>query len=162
MSLVSLLLFFAFASPRSAVLLTAALPAVEARVALEAKYLAGRCVAFAAMLILLPLLLALAAAVRATSRGPVLFRQQRVGEAGELFEMLKFRSMRLADEASVGFIPVGAVAPGGVEGLDRRTSIGRLIRRTSLDELPQLWNVVRGDMCLVGPRPARPEHLARF
>jgi lipopolysaccharide/colanic/teichoic acid biosynthesis glycosyltransferase len=155
------LLLLALAVPMSAALLAAAAPAVEAdAVALEAKYLVGRCLAFLALLVALPVLLALAAAVRASSRGPVLFKQLRVGEGGETFEMLKFRSMRAAD--ATGFVPAAGAAPGGVEGDDRRTAVGRFIRRTSLDELPQLWNVVRGDMCLVGPRPERPEHVARF
>ena len=105
-------------------------------------------------------LIVLALAVALTSRGPVLFRQVRVGQNGETFSMLKFRSMRVAGDA--GFVPAAGAAPGGVEGTDRRTAVGRFIRRTSLDELPQLWNVVRGDMCLVGPRPERPEHVERF
>jgi lipopolysaccharide/colanic/teichoic acid biosynthesis glycosyltransferase len=156
------LLLLAFAVPMSAALLAAAAPAVEAHaVALEAKYLVGRCAALVALVVLLPLLAVLALGVLLSSRGPVLFRQQRVGEGGATFAMLKFRSMRVADDAA-RFVPVTGAAPGGVEGRDRRTAIGRLIRRTSLDELPQLWNVVRGDMCLVGPRPERPEHVARF
>jgi lipopolysaccharide/colanic/teichoic acid biosynthesis glycosyltransferase len=155
---VSLLLFLALAVPMSAALLAAVAPAHT--VALEAKYLIGRLVAVSALMIATPVLLAIALAVLVTSRGPVLFRQERVGEGGERFAMLKFRSMRVADDA--GFVPVAGAAPGGVEGVDRRTPIGRFIRRTSLDELPQLWNVVRGDMCLVGPRPERPEHVARF
>jgi lipopolysaccharide/colanic/teichoic acid biosynthesis glycosyltransferase len=155
------LLLFALAVPMSAALLAVAAPSVEAHaVALEAKYLVGRCLAFVALIALLPLLLALAAAVRATSGGPALFRQPRVGEGGEVFEMLKFRSMCLADDR--GFMPAVGIAPGGIEGQDRRTALGRFLRRTSLDELPQLWNVVRGDMCLVGPRPERPEHVARY
>jgi lipopolysaccharide/colanic/teichoic acid biosynthesis glycosyltransferase len=160
MSPVFSLLLLALAVPMSAAVLAATAPAIEAHaVALEGKYLVGRCLALVAMVVLLPLLLVLAAAVLA-SRGPVLFRQRRVGQDGEVFQMLKFRSMKVADEA--GFVPVAGAAPGGVEGADRRTRVGRFIRRTSLDELPQLWNVVRGDMCLVGPRPERPEHVARF
>jgi lipopolysaccharide/colanic/teichoic acid biosynthesis glycosyltransferase len=155
---VSLLLFLALAVPMSAALLAAVAPAHT--VALEAKYLIGRLVAVSALMIATPVLLAIALAVLITSRGPVLFRQERVGEGGETFAMLKFRSMRAAGDA--GFVPVAGAAPGGVEGVDRRTAIGRFIRRTSLDELPQLWNVVRGDMCLVGPRPERPEHVTRF
>jgi lipopolysaccharide/colanic/teichoic acid biosynthesis glycosyltransferase len=155
------LLLLALSVPMSAALLAAAGPALEAHaVALEGKYLVGRCIAFVALLFIAPILIGLVLAVRFSSRGPVLFRQQRVGQDGELFDMLKFRSMRVADDA--GFVPVSGAAPGGVEGDDRRTPIGRFIRRTSLDELPQLWNVVRGDMCLVGPRPERPEHVERF
>jgi lipopolysaccharide/colanic/teichoic acid biosynthesis glycosyltransferase len=161
MSPVLSLLLLALAVPMSATLLAAAAPAVEAQaIALEAKYLVGRCLALVALVAVLPLLVAVALAVRLTSRGPVLFRQHRVGQAGATFAMLKFRSMRVA--AGDGFVPAAGAAPGGVEGADRRTAVGRFIRRTSLDELPQLWNVARGDMCLVGPRPERPEHVARF
>ena len=161
MSPLSLLLLLALSVPMSAALLAAAGPAFEARaVALEAKYLVGRCLALVALLLLLPLLVAIALAVRCSSRGPVLFRQRRVGEGGEIFEMLKFRSMRVGDDA--GFVPGGGSAPGGVEGVDRRTAVGVALRRWSLDELPQLVNVVRGDMALVGPRPERPEHVERF
>src|SRR6476620_6551260 len=91
------LLLLALAVPMSAALLAAAAPAVQAHaVALEAKYLVGRCLAFVALVALLPLLAGLALAVRLSSRGPVLFKQRRVGEGGEVFEMLKFRSMRPA------------------------------------------------------------------
>ena len=160
MSLLSLSLL-ALAIPMSSALLAAAAPALDAQdLALEAKYLTGRCIAVVALLLVAPLLLAVALAVRCTSRGPVLFRQVRIGEAGVPFAMLKFRSMRVADAS--GFVPAAGLAPGGVEGADRRTAVGRLLRRTSLDELPQLWNVARGEMCLVGPRPERPEHAARF
>jgi lipopolysaccharide/colanic/teichoic acid biosynthesis glycosyltransferase len=167
MSPVSSLLLLALAVPMSAVLLAAAAPAFSLHaVGLEAKYVVGRLLALLALIALSPVLLVLALAVLATSRGPVLFRQERVGEAGATFAMLKFRSMRTAAPASApraaGFVPLAGAAPGGVEGTDRRTAVGRFIRRTSLDELPQLWNVVRGDMCLVGPRPERPEHVARF
>jgi lipopolysaccharide/colanic/teichoic acid biosynthesis glycosyltransferase len=124
------------------------------------KYLSGRCFALVALLVVLPLLALIALAVRCSSRGPVVFRQRRVGEGGREFEMLKFRSMRTA--APGAFVPAAGAAPGGVEGLDRRTAVGRFLRRASLDELPQLWNVVRGDMALVGPRPERPEHVERF
>jgi lipopolysaccharide/colanic/teichoic acid biosynthesis glycosyltransferase len=156
----SLFLLLSLCVPLTAALVAAAAPSFNVAVALEAKYLTGRCLAFVALLVVAPLLLAIALAVRGTSRGPVLFRQRRVGEVGEEFEMLKFRSMRVGDDT--GFVPAAGTAPGGVEGADRRTAVGRLLRRTSLDELPQLWNVVRGDMALVGPRPERPEHVARF
>jgi lipopolysaccharide/colanic/teichoic acid biosynthesis glycosyltransferase len=161
MSLLSLLLL-SLAVPMSSALLAAAAPALDAReLGLEAKYLTGRCVAVVALVVLAPLLALIALAVALTSSGPVLFRQRRVGEAGAPFDMLKFRSMRPVVVAPAFAPPVGA-APGGVEGLDRRTAVGRVLRRASLDELPQLWNVARGDMALVGPRPERPEHVARF
>ena len=95
-------------------------------------------------------------------RGPILFRQRRVGRDGREFDLLKFRTMRVAGLATSSFELPDGVAPGGVEGSDRRTRIGRLLRETSLDELPQLLNVLRGDMSLVGPRPERPEFVARF
>ena len=107
-----------------------------------------------------PLLLAAALAVRLSSPGPVLFRQLRVGRDGKTFHLYKFRSMRAGgggegvsekeDESAIEFLLGGDTAPGGVEGEDRRTTVGRLLRRTSIDELPQLFNVLRGDMSLVG------------
>jgi lipopolysaccharide/colanic/teichoic acid biosynthesis glycosyltransferase len=160
MSPVVSLLLLALAVPMSAALLAAAAPAHA--IGLEAKYLVGRTAALLALLVLAPVLLALALAVVLTSRGPVLFRQERVGEGGATFAMLKFRSMRAPRPSDAPALLAAGAAPGGVEGADRRTAVGRFIRRTSLDELPQLWNVVRGDMCLVGPRPERPEHVARF
>lgn len=108
-------------------------------------------VAFALTLLvlLLPLLVLLALLVRVTSGAPVLFRQPRVGAGGREFTLLKFRSMR---QDSAG--------PEVTSSCDRRvTGLGRLLRRLSLDELPQLWNVLRGDMTLAGPRPEVP-HLA--
>ncbi len=110
---------------------------------------------------LAPLLLAIVLAVRIGSPGPALFRQRRVGRDGHEFDLLKFRSMRVApgpEEFELG----EDSAPGGVEGEDRRTRIGRWLRASSLDELPQLINVLRGDMTLVGPRPERPEFAERF
>jgi lipopolysaccharide/colanic/teichoic acid biosynthesis glycosyltransferase len=156
----SLHLLFALAVPMTAALVAAAAPAP--RIALEGKYVVGRLIAVIALIVALPILLAIALAVLLTSRGAVLFRQQRVGEGGETFAMLKFRSMRSPRASDAAFVPSSGSAPGGIEGVDRRTVVGRFIRRTSLDELPQLWNVVRGDMCLVGPRPERPEHVARL
>ncbi len=110
-----------------------------------------------------PILLLLALGVRLSSPGPVLFRQRRVGLDGREFNLLKFRSMRMPaqpDEAVAGH--PDDLAPGGVEGADRRTPLGRFLRRSSLDELPQLINVLRGEMSLVGPRPERPEFVDRF
>jgi Undecaprenyl-phosphate glucose phosphotransferase len=101
-------------------------------------------------------MVAIVLAIRATSPGPAIFRQRRVGLGGEEFNILKFRTMRHADDES-------QIPAMWTERDDPRiTSIGRLLRRTSLDELPQLFNVLAGDMSLVGPRPERPELIARF
>jgi exopolysaccharide biosynthesis polyprenyl glycosylphosphotransferase len=116
------------------------------------------------LLLASPLLLTLAAIIRVTSPGPILYRQKRVGRDGHEFNLLKFRSMRTApaEAAQATFMLSAGHAPGGVEGLDRRTAVGRVMRDLSLDELPQLLNVLVGDMSLVGPRPERPEYVARF
>jgi Undecaprenyl-phosphate glucose phosphotransferase len=105
--------------------------------------------------LLSPVMALIALAIRLTSRGPVLYRQERMGLDGRSFEMLKFRSMVVDAEAASG--PVWAPVKDG-----RRTPLGRFLRRWSLDELPQLWNVVRGDMSLVGPRPERPFFVHQF
>jgi exopolysaccharide biosynthesis polyprenyl glycosylphosphotransferase len=128
------------------------------------KHVLDRVLAALALLILSPLLIAAAIAVQLESRGPVLFRQRRIGRDGRAFEMLKFRSMAPGEEelaTTVLELPPG-IAPGGVEGKDRRTAVGRFMRRNSLDELPQLLNVLKGDMSLVGPRPERPEFVDLF
>jgi len=104
-------------------------------------------------------------AVRLTMGRPVFFRQPRIGRDGRSFEMLKFRSMMSGGEdgkvEAQAVAPVG-LAPGGVEGDDRRTRLGSILRRASIDELPQLINVLRGEMSLVGPRPERPEFVSQF
>lgn len=105
--------------------------------------------------ILSPLFLLLALAVKLESPGPVFHRQDRVGRDRRTFRMLKFRSMRADAEVATG--PVWA-APDD----PRRTRLGTFLRRWSLDELPQLWNVLRGEMSLVGPRPERPVFVHRF
>jgi exopolysaccharide biosynthesis polyprenyl glycosylphosphotransferase len=125
------------------------------------KYALDRIIAAVLLIVLAPLLLAVAAAVKLTSPGPVLFRQRRVGLDGQDFDLLKFRSMHIGDDTA-GFELVAGMAPGGIEGTDRRTAIGKLIRRTFIDELPQLINVLRGEMSLVGPRPERPHFVALF
>jgi len=114
------------------------------------------------VLLLAPALIAVALGAKLSSAGPVLFRQRRVGRDGQVFDMLKFRSMRVKRTGGHGFRPEQGSAPGGVEGEDRRTPFGRFIRRTALDELPQLFNVLRGEMSLVGPRPERPEFVSLF
>jgi lipopolysaccharide/colanic/teichoic acid biosynthesis glycosyltransferase len=129
-------------------------------------------VTFAVVIIVLlsPLLLALAIAIRLDSRGPALFRQQRVGFGQREFIVFKFRSMRSdADPRDyVTALIKGKAANGGRKNLyklavdDRITPVGRLIRRWSLDELPQLFNVVAGNMALVGPRPAIPYEVAEY
>ncbi|MBA2515377.1 MAG: sugar transferase [Solirubrobacterales bacterium] len=109
-----------------------------------------------------PLFLVIALAVKLGSPGPVFFSQQRIGRDGREFGLLKFRSMRLDSSDGPSFVPGPDSAPGGVEGADRRTTVGRFLRKTSLDELPQLLNVLRGEMSLVGPRPERPEFVLLF
>jgi exopolysaccharide biosynthesis polyprenyl glycosylphosphotransferase len=125
------------------------------------KYGLDRVLAAVALLLVAPVFAAIAVTVKLSSPGPVLFRQLRVGRDGQVFHLLKFRSMRPA-ESNPAFRPAPGSAPGGIEGVDRRTAVGRLIRRTALDELPQLINVVRGEMSLVGPRPERPEFVELF
>ncbi len=108
-----------------------------------------------ALVVFSPMMLAIAAAIRLTSRGPAIFRQKRVSLGGEVFEIYKFRTMRHTDDEQPG--------AGWTRRNDPRiTPLGRWLRRTSLDELPQLINVLKGDMALVGPRPERPELIARF
>lgn len=107
------------------------------------------------LVVLLPVFGAVAASIRLSSKGPVFFRQERVGFEGRPFHILKFRTMRPGAEDESG--------PALADAADARiTPVGRWLRRTRLDELPQLWNVLRGEMSLVGPRPERPEFVARF
>lgn len=121
-----------------------------------------RVVAALLITLLSPLLLAIAIAVRVSDGAPVLFRQRRIGRDGQEFDVLKFRTMRAASGSDRATVPSGDRAPGGVEGEDRRTGLGRFLRRWSLDELPQFINVLRGEMSLVGPRPERPELVGEF
>ena len=128
------------------------------------KYAVDRLAAAVALLLVLPVLAGAAVAIRLSLGRPIFFRQARVGRDGRPFDMLKFRSMRASspeDEPVEIDLPPDT-APGGVEGEDRRTRVGAFLRRTSIDELPQLLNVVRGDMSLVGPRPERPEFVGLF
>jgi len=114
------------------------------------------------LLVLSPIFLLLTVLVRLSSPGPIFFAQERIGRDGVPFDCLKFRSMRPPRDSDADFVPAEGAAPGGVEGVDRRTKIGKIMRQTSLDELPQLVNVLRGDMSLVGPRPERPEYVDLF
>ena len=122
-----------------------------------AKRLFDIAIAGGALVLLLPVLLLVAVLVKLTSRGPVLFRQERVGLDGQPFSILKFRSMVHNAEALLIDLRDRNEADGPLFKMrhdPRVTRVGALLRRTSLDELPQLWNVVRGEMSLVGPRPA--------
>jgi lipopolysaccharide/colanic/teichoic acid biosynthesis glycosyltransferase len=102
-----------------------------------------------------PLTLILALLVKLTSRGPAFYLQERVGKDGKVFKIVKLRTMVADAEAETG--PVWAT-----EGDPRETWLGRFLRRAHLDELPQFWNVLRGDMSLIGPRPERPVFVEKF
>jgi exopolysaccharide biosynthesis WecB/TagA/CpsF family protein len=119
-----------------------------------------------AMALLLPLFGAVALAIRLESPGPVIFRQQRIGRDGRPFTMLKFRSMFVDAEARKAALLARNDMAGGVifkmREDPRITRVGRFIRKTSIDELPQLFNVLRGDMSLVGPRPPLPAEVAEY
>ena len=105
------------------------------------------------LILSLPIMLVVAAAVKLSSPGPVFYRQRRVGQHGRVFTLRKFRSMRQDAE-----VATGAVWAAGRND-PRVTRVGRYLRRTHLDELPQLWNILVGDMSLIGPRPERPEFV---
>ncbi len=125
-------------------------------------------VAGLALLCLAPLMAVIALLVRLESPGPILFRQPRVGKDGKLFDMLKFRSMRMDTGPATGPSTVPEVDDfdsyvfDPLYGGKRYTRVGRLLRTTSLDELPNLISVLRGDMSIVGPRPEVPELVAQY
>jgi len=108
-----------------------------------------------AIALLSPFMLLIAVLIRLTSPGPVLYRQERMGIGGDIFHILKFRTMAVDAEAATG-------AVWARKGDPRRTMPGSILRATSLDELPQLFNVLKGDMSLVGPRPERPVFIQEF
>lgn len=110
--------------------------------------------AAALLFVLLPLLVIMALAVAFTSPGGAFFRQERVGRHGRTFQLLKFRSMRPDSEAQ-GQLTIGGRDP-------RVTGVGYFLRKTKLDELPQLWNVLLGEMSVVGPRPEVPQYVALY
>jgi lipopolysaccharide/colanic/teichoic acid biosynthesis glycosyltransferase len=119
-----------------------------------------------ALVLFLPVFLLVAAAVKLSSRGPVLFRQERVGQRGKRFTFLKFRSMHTRNQSIIHEQYVRKLISGSlgvpkngvfkIQNDPRVTPVGRFLRKTSLDELPQLWNVLKGEMSLVGPRPPLP------
>lgn len=107
------------------------------------------------LIIFLPLMILISILIKVTSRGPVIYKQERIGLNGEIFQVYKFRTMRLNAEKDTG--PVWATKED-----PRTTTIGKILRRTSLDELPQFFNTLRGDMSVVGPRPERPFFVNQF
>jgi exopolysaccharide biosynthesis polyprenyl glycosylphosphotransferase len=138
----------------------------------KAKYAVERVVAAIALVLLAPLLGTIAAAIRFTLGGPVIFRQERVGEDGRIFRMLKFRTMRASEEstgdadAAWASLMLGDAPRSGDRSsppmVVRCTRLGAMLRRAGLDELPQLVNVLRGEMSLIGPRPERVHYVRRF
>jgi exopolysaccharide biosynthesis polyprenyl glycosylphosphotransferase len=129
--------------------------APTARVRWFIKRVLDRVLALAALLLAGPVIAVAALAVAVESGGPVFFVQDRVGRDGRVFRLYKLRSLRATDE-------VESQTRWSVAGDPRIGPVGRLLRRTSVDELPQLWNVLRGDMSLVGPRPERPGFVREF
>ena len=109
-------------------------------------------IALIGLILASPILLIVAILVKTKLGSPILFRQQRVGLNGEIFEMVKFRTMRDATDLEGNPLP----------DEERLTKFGQLLRKTSLDELPELWNVLKGDMSLVGPRPLLVEYLPLY
>ncbi len=133
------------------------------------KYASDRVAAALAVICLSPLLLVVAVGTVLTLGRPVLFRQRRVGLDAHEFEMFKFRTMRFADPVEqdrssheVAEAIDQGLGPGGSEGAERRSGFGSFLRRTGFDELPQIFNVLKGEMSIVGPRPERPEYVALF
>jgi exopolysaccharide biosynthesis WecB/TagA/CpsF family protein len=154
----------ALAGLRSAIRMR--MPAARDRTLTIGKRLLDTIAAGAAILALSPALILTALAIRLESPGPVIFRQQRIGRDGRPFTMLKFRSMFVDAEARKAALLENNEMAGGVifkmKHDPRVTRVGSFIRRTSIDELPQLFNVLRGDMSLVGPRPPLPSEVAQY
>jgi lipopolysaccharide/colanic/teichoic acid biosynthesis glycosyltransferase len=132
------------------------------------KHAVDRVVAVLLFVLAAPVIAAAAVLVYLSLGRPIFFRQPRVGRDGRVFDMLKFRTMRdegppQDDDLVTTLMPLPPdTAPGGVEGVDRRSRVGRILRATSIDELPQLLNVLKGEMSLVGPRPERPKFVQIF
>ena len=120
---------------------------------------------FLGLLVLSPLFIIIAIIIKTTSKGTVFFSQKRVGKNGKEFEMYKFRSMVVnAEELKEKLAAQNEMSGPMFKMKDdpRVTKVGKFIRKTSIDELPQLWNVLKGDMSLVGPRPSLPKEVAQF
>ena len=120
---------------------------------------------FLGVLVLSPLFIIIAIIIKTTSKGPVFFSQRRVGKNGKEFYMYKFRSMVVnAEELKEKLSAQNEMSGPMFKMKDdpRVTKVGKFIRKTSIDELPQLWNVLKGDMSLVGPRPSLPKEVAQF
>ena len=121
--------------------------------------------AFTGLLMLSPLIIIVSLIVKFTSQGPVFFSQKRVGKNGIEFDMYKFRSMVVnAEELKEKLASQNEMSGPMFKMKDdpRITKVGKFIRKTSIDEIPQLWNVLKGDMSLVGPRPSLPKEVAQF
>lgn len=117
------------------------------------------------LILLSPIIAIVACAVKVTSKGPIFFSQKRVGKNGELFEMYKFRSMVVnAEELKENLEDQNEMSGPMFKIKDdpRVTKVGKFIRKTSIDEIPQLWNILKGDMSLVGPRPSLPKEVEQF
>lgn len=120
---------------------------------------------FLGVLVLSPLFIIIAIIIKMTSKGPVFFSQKRVGKNGKEFDMYKFRSMVVnAEELKEKLAAKNEMSGPMFKMKDdpRVTKVGKFIRKTSIDELPQLWNILKGDMSLVGPRPSLPKEVAQF
>ncbi len=129
----------------------------ETRLKSAFREMVHRSLALAGLIVSLPIALLTALLIKIDSRGPVFYRQERVGKNGRIVKIIKFRSMKLDAEADGK--PVWATSDD-----DRATRVGRVIRKIRVDEIPQFWNIIKGEMCFVGPRPERPhfvEQLAR-
>ncbi|HVG38959.1 MAG TPA: TIGR03013 family XrtA/PEP-CTERM system glycosyltransferase, partial [Pyrinomonadaceae bacterium] len=126
----------------------------QARISAFLRVLMHRGVAVIGAILSLPIALLTALLIRLESRGPIFYRQERVGKNGQPFEVLKFRSMQVDAEKDG---PVWAT-----NGDDRVTRVGRVIRKTRIDEIPQFWNIIKGEMSFVGPRPERPHFVAQL
>ena len=119
------------------------------------KYTSDYIISIIAIIITSPIMIITAIAIKLTSPGPIIFKQERMGHNGEIFEMYKFRSMKVQD-------PNEEKSEWTTKDDPRKTKVGEIIRRTSIDELPQFFNVLKGDMSVVGPRPERPYFVDQF